>query len=429
MAFPDELFSVPDTCEICGAELGTEIVIQEFADGTLVRLCPVCAAQATFGHKTESYLSRDPEAKDDSAVFPPLEDTMVDPLAGGEHDPLEMTKELLTPLTDLILLQGEMQAALERLAGSLERFATEVITDSMGKTATVENRLRTLEGELERTRNRLREAESLLVAADAPAPAPARTPVSTAAPEPAAAEPTPQAAAPATPEVVVQPVKPNATPPPAFVPTPPTPAPAPPEPVSTEMDEPAGADETDMSEWTLLARPRGDWEPDSPTTPATEPATTQPGDAFSLQEVRLAQRCFNEGAFTERMRDVRRSLGRPQANLSRIAGPEPRVLVTIFWDIVWYQYLVDLRHDIPAGERVSLFREGMELEELGESFRIKNSTIDEAGRLDASELEVRLISDPALLITEMTPDDEQALEDATEEIWDQHAAPEFRWDD
>jgi len=49
--------------------------------------------------------------------------------------------------------------------------------------------------------------------------------------------------------------------------------------------------------------------------------------------------------------------------------------------------------------------------------------------LDASELEVRLLSDPSALITEMTPTEMQALEDATEEIWDQRVAPEFKWDD
>ena len=390
----------------------------------------MCAAQATFGHETESFLSLDAEVTADPGAFPPLEDEAADIVTGAEHDPLEMTKELLNPLTDLIVLQGEMQTALERLATSLERFATEVITDSMGKTATVENRLRNLEGELERTRKRLREAESLLVAVEEQTPTPATAPTPVASPETAVTEPASRVPAETTRKATAEPPRPDAGPPPAFTPPAPTPVPAPPQPVGATPADPTGAPEEDMSEWTMLARTRGDWEPaSSSAAPGAEPATTQPGDAFSLQEVRLAQRCFNESPFTERMRDVRRSLGKPQANLSRISGPDPRVLVTIFWDIVWYQYLVDLRHDIPAGERVTLFREGMELEELSDTFKTKNSTIDEAGRLDASELEVRLISDPDLLIPEMSPDDEQAIEDATEEIWDHHAAPEFRWDD
>ena len=49
MAFPDDVFPAEDHCEICAAELGNEVVIQEFADGTFARLCPECYAGATFG--------------------------------------------------------------------------------------------------------------------------------------------------------------------------------------------------------------------------------------------------------------------------------------------------------------------------------------------------------------------------------------------
>ena len=58
-----------------------------------------------------------------------------------------------------------------------------------------------------------------------------------------------------------------------------------------------------------------------------------------------------------------------------------------------------------------------------------STIVDEDGRIDASELEVALLSDPSALITDMTPEEERALEDATEEIWDQHTSPEFKWDD
>jgi hypothetical protein len=71
----------------------------------------------------------------------------------------------------------------------------------------------------------------------------------------------------------------------------------------------------------------------------------------------------------------------------------------------------------------------MDLDELTSIFKEKNASIDDDGRLDASELEVKLLSDPSTLITEMTVEEERALEDATEEIWDQKTAPEFKWDD
>jgi hypothetical protein len=151
--------------------------------------------------------------------------------------------------------------------------------------------------------------------------------------------------------------------------------------------------------------------------------------SFRIEEVQAAQRYFNESPFTGKTRDVQVSLGRPRANLTRAAGSEPRAFVTIAWDIVWYQYLVDLRLDVPSDQRVVLHREGMDLDELAHQFKEKNAIINDGGRLDASELEIKLLSDPTTLITEMAPDAEKALEDATEEIWDQHIAPEFKWDD
>ncbi len=71
----------------------------------------------------------------------------------------------------------------------------------------------------------------------------------------------------------------------------------------------------------------------------------------------------------------------------------------------------------------------MDLDELASYFKEKNAVVNDDGRLDASELEVKLLSDPEALITEMTPDELHSLEDATEEIWDQRISPEFKWDD
>lgn len=407
MAFSEDIFPPEECCEICGIRLDDEVVIQEFADGSLARLCPECAAGAVFepepGSETEHALAQTDEGAHVASLFPDAVET----------DPMEMTKELLSPVSDLICLQTEMQAALERLAASLERFASGVILESVDKSLAVDSRIRNLENELERTRSRLREAESLLVATAAPAPA-----------------------AESTPEAIDTP---------AFQPVfPVIPAPAQSlEHTPTESSVHFGADEAvahDVESATAGATGEGEWaaevEPSEtdhsePTAPAPTPEGIPAGhgEVFSLEEIRVAQRFFNESPFLQRIRDVRRSLGKPKANLSRIAGTEPRVIVTVFWDIVWYQYVVNLRKDAPADQRVALFREGMDLEELPAHFREKNGSIDDDGRLDASELEVRLLSDPTILITEMSSDDEQALEDATEEIWDQRISPEFKWDD
>jgi ribosome-binding protein aMBF1 (putative translation factor) len=447
MAFNDDVFPPDDLCEICGARLEDEIVIQEFADGSLARLCSECAAGATLG--TEQHLGHDP-------IDPTLKSRAL-----AETDPLERTRELLTPVVDLIGLQREMQAALERLAASLETFAAGVLTENLDKTATVEDRVQSLERELEVTRARLREAEALLgagslTAAGAGAPperadlvaseaALAAASIEAAATYEAAstvgpdstgagfpdAETTPAVETTPAPEEIqgVEPASPSEEAPDEAAPmTVSTETPSPPE--SGPEATPTGSHgEGAESGWP--ADVAAAEIPVIAAAPATPPPAQPEGarHGFRIEEVQAAQRYFNESPFAGKTREVRNSLGKPRANLVRAGSPEPRAFVTIAWDIVWYQYLVDMRPEIPSDQRVVLHREGMDLDELAHHFKDKNATIDDNGRLDASELEVRLLSDPAALITEMTPDTERALEDATEEIWDQHTAPEFKWDD
>jgi hypothetical protein len=151
---------------------------------------------------------------------------------------------------------------------------------------------------------------------------------------------------------------------------------------------------------------------------------------FRIDEVQAAQRYYNESPFVNRIADVRRSLGRPKANVTRVAGETSLAFVTIMWDIIWYQYLVDLRRDIPlSAERVCLYREGMDLDELAFYFREKNAVVNDDGKLDASELEVRLLSDPSALIPEMVSEETVLMDDLTEEHWGSRVAPEFKWDD
>jgi hypothetical protein len=71
----------------------------------------------------------------------------------------------------------------------------------------------------------------------------------------------------------------------------------------------------------------------------------------------------------------------------------------------------------------------MELSELATHSTEANAALDDEGRVDASELEFGLLERRDNLLTEMSEEAEAALEDATEEVWDRHTPPEFRWDD
>jgi hypothetical protein len=150
---------------------------------------------------------------------------------------------------------------------------------------------------------------------------------------------------------------------------------------------------------------------------------------LTLEEVRVSQRHFNDSPFVEKMRSVRRSLGRPAVSLLKVPGEGGKVLLTVAWEIVWYQYLLDLDETCAVDEGTELFTEGMELVELADRFKASNAELDDQGRLDASELEVALLHDEAELLTHFSPEQDAALDDATEEIWDRHTTPEFRWDD
>ena len=106
----------------------------------------------------------------------------------------------------------------------------------------------------------------------------------------------------------------------------------------------------------------------SPHFPAPAPSVQVEHTGLDIETIHQAQRYFNESANTDKMRSVRRSLGRPMVNLSRVVGPVPRVLVTVAWEIVWYQFLVELGDEDSVDERVTLFAEGMELGELAAHF-------------------------------------------------------------
>ena len=166
-----------------------------------------------------------------------------------------------------------------------------------------------------------------------------------------------------------------------------------------------------------------------PRPPSPPRLPRPPGSTLTLDQVRTVQRYWNESKFIDKIRSVRRSLGKPLVCLTAVAGTEPRVMLTVAWEIVWYQYLVLLEEGLPPDERVTAFAEGMEMTELAPAYKVRNASIDDSGRVDASEMEVGLLAEGTELLTDMSPERAAAIDDATEEIWDQHSKPEFRWDD
>jgi hypothetical protein len=57
-----------------------------------------------------------------------------------------------------------------------------------------------------------------------------------------------------------------------------------------------------------------------------------------------------------------------------LSGTNPEVVITVCWEISWYQYRVVL-----GSSQVRLAQRGLEPEDLDESFRDWNAELNEAG--------------------------------------------------
>ena len=114
--------------------------------------------------------------------------------------------------------------------------------------------------------------------------------------------------------------------------------------------------------------------------PASEPVVSEP-ILRRLSEPELAiveaADAFNSSQYRRTVAGIAKSLGSPRASIVPLSGVHTDVVITIAWDISWYQYRVTL--DTP--QPVRLEERGHELEELDAAFAAWNAHLDDAGRL------------------------------------------------
>jgi hypothetical protein len=82
---------------------------------------------------------------------------------------------------------------------------------------------------------------------------------------------------------------------------------------------------------------------------------------------------FNESTHPRTVSGIARTLGDPRVSVVRRSHRE--VVVTVAWDLSWYQYRVDML----GAQTVTLQHRGEELEELDGSFREWNAQADRDG--------------------------------------------------
>jgi len=91
-----------------------------------------------------------------------------------------------------------------------------------------------------------------------------------------------------------------------------------------------------------------------------------------------AAEVFNGSAFRRTVAGIAKSLGGPQVSFLLLSGTNPEVVLTIAWDLSWYQYRIVLGG---SHEQVRLAERGYELDDLDARFRAWNGSLDSTGSI------------------------------------------------
>jgi hypothetical protein len=130
-------------------------------------------------------------------------------------------------------------------------------------------------------------------------------------------------------------------------------------------------------------RRRGNWFSQlfAPVRSATEETVASEPILRRLTEPELAMveaaDIFNASDYRRTIGGVAKSLGEPKASILQLSGVNQELVITIAWDITWYQYRVSAE----SAQPVRLEARGHELADLDGLFRTWNARVDTEGRV------------------------------------------------
>lgn len=110
-------------------------------------------------------------------------------------------------------------------------------------------------------------------------------------------------------------------------------------------------------------------------TVASEPILRRLSEP-ELQTVEAAD-LYNASDYRRTIGGVAKSLGEPRASILPLAGVNQELVITIAWDITWYQYRVSPE----SAQPVKLEARGHELGELEGTFQAWNARIQADGKI------------------------------------------------
>jgi hypothetical protein len=108
---------------------------------------------------------------------------------------------------------------------------------------------------------------------------------------------------------------------------------------------------------------------------ATEPILRRLSEA-ELAIVEAADH-FNASQFRRTVGGIARSLGTPRISITPLSGVNQEIVITVAWEISWYQYRVSP----DSGQPVRLAERGHELSDLEGAFSEWNAHMVEDGRI------------------------------------------------
>jgi hypothetical protein len=114
--------------------------------------------------------------------------------------------------------------------------------------------------------------------------------------------------------------------------------------------------------------------------PTVEPVVDEPIlRRLSQRELAMveASDLFNESAFRRTIAGIAKSLGAPKASIVPLSGTSAEVVLTVAWDISWYQY----RITPDSGQPVRLAERGDDPRELEAMFTGWNAKLTPDGRI------------------------------------------------
>ena len=114
--------------------------------------------------------------------------------------------------------------------------------------------------------------------------------------------------------------------------------------------------------------------------PQVEPVVDEPIlRRLSGPEVAMVEAAdlFNESAFRRTIAGIAKSLGAPKASIVPLSGTSSDVVLTVAWDISWYQYRIAPE----SGQPVRLAERGHDPHELESLFTGWNARLTQDGRI------------------------------------------------